>query len=75
MEDMVLLSGVWYKLAREIGFEVYIHPDAQPVNSYCSNDKNMYSSYRAEPPAGVSVTMTTIESMTKPEEKDQSKKL
>ena len=73
MEDMVLLSGVWYKHAREIGFEVYIHPDAQPVNSYRSNDKNMYASYRAEPPAGVFVN--TIESLTKPEEKDQSKKL
>ena len=72
---MVLLSGVWYKHARHIGFDDYIHPDEHPVNSYCSNDKNMYSSYRAEPPAGVFVTMTTIESMTKPEEKDQSKKL
>ena len=70
---MVLLSGVWYKHARHIGFDDYIHPDEHPVNSYCSNDKNMYASYRAEAPADVFVN--TIESMTKPEEKDQSKKL
>lgn len=73
MKDMVSLSGVWYKHVGHIGFDDCIHLDEYPANNYCSIDKNMYASYTAEELAGVFVNMT--EPRTKPEEKDQSKKL